>query len=425
MKAISLLAAGAAVFIISGSGCGYLRQQQEIFGNKTSQEEPDQDQTSPGTAGSADSPASPTRGLRGRGGGRGRLRSVALSLNQNDDIEIATEAVSYRPVRSVHTAMGKILAPQNRLARVSYAFPARVSAIAVQVGDWVKKGQAVMTLQSEEVGRAKAEYYKSIADAELARANYEREKRLSSRGVGAAKNVLASEAELKVAGSNLEAAEKKLHVLGFSEDDVRAASNTHQVNPEVTLFSPIGGKVIEQKAILGGMIDQSSELMTIMDPTMLWIEAEIFERDIGTISIGQEVEVTVPAFPGHVFRTRLNYISDILKEDTRTVSVRAELDNKLFRLKPGMFADMTILTRKEQRVLAVPTQALLDEGDQQIVFVKSENQYAPRVVTVGARQNGYCEIVDGVQKDDLVVTLGNYQLKSKMHDEELKKAGIH
>jgi cobalt-zinc-cadmium efflux system membrane fusion protein len=426
MKHMLLLTVGAAALAISGTGCSYLRPKQENADAKVSQEQTDNTKTKPRTvAGAGPSDQRPAQYDYGRGRRRGRFNAIAMPLNENDAFEVATEKVSYRQVRSVHTAMGKILAPQTRLARVSYAFPARVSAIAVQLGDWVEKGQLVMTLQSEEVGRTKAEYYKCIADLELARANYEREKRLSDRGVGAAKNVVTSEAELKVAQSNLDAAEKKLHVLGFSEDEVRAVAKTHQVNPEVTLLSPISGKVIEQKAILGGMIDQSSDLMTIMDPRVLWIEAEIFERDIGKILIGQQAEVTVPAFPGRIFRTRLKYISDLLKEDSRTVSVRAELDNSDFRLKPGMFADMTILTGKEQPVLTIPAQALLDEENQQIVFAKIDKQYIARAVTIGARQNGYCEVIDGLQEGELVVTRGNYQLKSKMHAAELKKSGVH
>jgi len=215
---------------------------------------------------------------------------------------IATVKAAYHSMRSIHSAMGKVLAPQPRMAKVSYAFPARISAVHVKIGDWVEKGQPVLTVQSEEVGRAKSEYYKAIADLELARQNYEREKRLSTRGVGAQKNTLAAEAGFKVAQASLDAAEKKLHVLGFSEAEVRSIAETHQVHPEIKISVPISGRVIEHKAILGSMVDQTTDLMTIVDPTVLWVDAEVFERDIAKIRIGQEVQVSVLAYPGEVFR---------------------------------------------------------------------------------------------------------------------------
>ena len=97
----------------------------------------------------------------------------------------------------------------------------------------------------------------------------------------------------------MEAAEKKLHVLGFSEDEVESIAESHQIKSDnPTVLAPIGGKVTEQNALLGEMIDQSSELMTIMDPTILWVDAEIYERDIAKIKVGQQVNVSVPCLPG-------------------------------------------------------------------------------------------------------------------------------
>jgi cobalt-zinc-cadmium efflux system membrane fusion protein len=311
------------------------------------------------------------------------------------------------------------------MAKVSYAFPARISAVHVQIGDWVEKGQRVLTLQSEEVGRARSEYYKAIADLELARQNYEREKQLSTRGVGAQKNTLVAEAGFKVAQANLDAAEKKLHVLGFSEADVRTIAGTHQVHPEIELVAPLSGRVIEHKAILGSMIDQSTDLMTIMDPRLLWVDAEVFERDIAKIRIGQEVRIAVLAYPGEVFRGKISYIGETMNPETRTLNVRAEVQNKDFKLKPGMFADVTIILNAAQKVLAIPREAVLEDRNQDIVFLKTGDQYAPCIVTVSAEQNGYCAIAEGLQEGDEVVVKNAYTLKSKLYDRLLREAGVH
>jgi cobalt-zinc-cadmium efflux system membrane fusion protein len=369
----------------------------------------------------------PSRGDRipGRGRLRARHRPLSLSPAEVQSFGIETQKVSYRQVQSLHLAMGKVLAPPTRMAKVSYAFPARISGIHINIGDWVEKGQRVLSLQSEEVGRAKSEYYKAVADLTLAKSSFEREKRLFDRGVGAQKNTLATEAEYKVAQANLDAAEKKLHVLGFSEEDVKVIAQTHQINPEISLFAPIRGKVIEHHAVLGGMIDQSSELITIMDPTVLWVDAEIFESDIAKIHIGQRVRITLPAYPGDSFKGELNYISEILNEESRTITVRTEVQNREFKLKAGMFANVAIYLNSPQMLLAVPADAVLDDENDRIVFVKSGDLYFLRAVSVGHAQNGFCTIADGLQSGEIIVTKGNYMLKSKLYDEALKKSGVH
>jgi len=350
---------------------------------------------------------------------------VDLSKEEAKAIEIETIKASLKPIRSHLTAMGKVLSHQYRKAIVSYAFPARIAQIHVRTGDWVKARQKLVTLQSEEVGNAKSEFYKAKADHELAKVNFEREKSLFDRGVGAKKNFITSEAGLKVAKASLDAAHKKLHVLGFSEEQVKTISENHQINPIITLFAPIFGKVIENKAVLGALIDQETEILTIMDPTLLWIDAEIYEKDIAKIRIGQEVEASVPAYPEDTFKGKITYISDVLKEETRTITVRTEIENKSYKLKPGMFADIKIFFNQQSKVLVLPKEAILDDKDEKIVFIKKEGKYMPIVVTIGAQEKGHVEIIRGIKEGDEVVTKGNFQLKSKLYDEILKKAGVH
>jgi len=367
----------------------------------------------------------------GRGYGMGLSRAwgrnniINLSEEEKKAIEIETVIASYKPITSQLQAMGKVLAHQFRKAIVSYAFPARISQIHVKIGEWVKPGQELVTLQSEEVGKAKSEYYKAAADYELAKSSYEREKRLFDRGVGAQKNLLTSDAELKVSRANLNAAEKKLHVLGFTEAAVKVIAETHQINPTITLFAPISGKIIQNNAVLGGMIDQSTEILTIMDPSLLWVDAEIYERDISKVKMSQSVEVSVPAFPDETFAGKISYISDVLNEETRTITVRTEVENKGYKLKPGMFANIKISLNHQTQSLALPEEAVLDDKDNKIVFVKKDGSYYPQLIEIGTKEKGYVEIIKGILAGDEIVTKGNYQLKSKIYDEILKKAGVH
>lgn len=370
---------------------------------------------------------------RGKGHVRARVRErrgwnidlIELSEEEKKVVEIETTKVSYRSVRPQLQAMGKVLAPHTRMALVSYAFPARIAEIHVKLGDWVKAGDRLVTLQSEEVGTAKSEFFKALADYELAKRSYEREKRLFDRGAGAQKNLLAAEAELKVAEANLNTKEKKLHLLGFNEEEIKVIAEVHQINPVITLFAPVKGKIVEIKAIPGAMIDQSREILTIIDPTVLWVDAEIFEKDIAKISTGQQVEISVHSYPEERFFGRISYIGDVLKEDTRTVTVRTEVENRDFRLKPGMFANMKIYLYAESKALVLPEQAILDDRGEKLVFIRVGNQFRPQKVAVGTKEEGYWEILSGLKEGDEVVTKGNYQLKSKLYGEVLKKAGVH
>jgi len=365
------------------------------------------------------------RGERRLGRGRERQTSLTLSEAEQEAIAIETVKVSSRSLRSLHSAMGKVLAPQTGMAIVSYPFSAQIAEVHVRVGEWVERGQQLLTLQSEEVGVAKSEFYKAVADLELARTNCEREQRLFDRGVGAQKNLLTAQAALKVADATLESTEKKLHVLGFSEEDVKSISNTHQVNPVIQLFAPIGGKIVQLDAIRGSMIDQSTELMTLIDPSVLWVDAEIYERDISKIRIGQRVQVAVPAYPDERFTGKLSYVSDTLNDSTRTITVRTEVENRSFKLKPGMFADITIMLNNNIKVTVVPCEAILDDEGEQIVFVKANGEYGRRFVEVGGSDNGFCEIRSGLDRNEEIVTVGNYQLKSKLYDEVLSGSHLH
>jgi cobalt-zinc-cadmium efflux system membrane fusion protein len=349
---------------------------------------------------------------------------VELSKGEENAIEIKTIEASYQPLRAQLQALGKVFAHPQKKAIVSYPFSARIADIHIKIGDWVKTGQRLVTLQSEEVGSAKSEFYKAQADYELAKVNHERQKRLFDRGVGAQKDFLSSEAEYKVAEAHLNAAEKKLHVLGFSEEQVKSISETHQISPIITLFAPIGGKIIEHNAILGAMVDQETEILTIMDPSVVCIHADIYERDIAKIRIGQEVEVVVPAYPGETFEGKISFISDVLNEETRTITVRSEVNNRGYKLKPGMFADINIFLNHQSDVLVLPLEAVLDEGDDHIVFLKVDGKYFPQIIKTGIRSAGFVEILGGVEEGAEVVTKGNFQLKSKLYDEILKKAGI-
>jgi len=365
----------------------------------------------------------PRRGF-GRRTGRGWGRHhVLLTPDEERMVHVSTVAAELRPLRSRLQAMGTVYAPPDRKAVVSSAFPARVGEVLVRVGQWVRRGQPLVVLNAEAIGEAKSAYLKARAALELAESSYEREERLLARGVGARKAFLAAENQRKLARSDLESAEKRMRVLGLSEAEVEAVRASGDVDTRITLYAPIPGKVTDTTPVVGSMADPTAAILTIVDPRTLCVDAEIYERDLAKLRTGQEVAVTVPAYPGQTFRGRIGYIGDEVKAETRTITVRTEVENAAERLKPGMYADVNLFLAEETPALALPERAVLDNLGEQMVFLKTEEGYLPQAVQVGTRQGGYVEIVRGLERGDEVVLEGNYQLKSKLLEAALQGVG--
>jgi cobalt-zinc-cadmium efflux system membrane fusion protein len=350
---------------------------------------------------------------------------IKLSEGEKSQTQIKTITVKESPIQSTLKAMGKVLAPPDGKAIVGYSFPGRIIKLHVTIGQWVKKGDPLVTLECEDVGNTKSEYFKAFTEFRLAEQNFEREERLFNKDIGAKKDYLETKAQQEIANSNLEAAEKKLQVMGFSPQQIRELTNAQNISPYVAVNAPIAGRVIQYDAVLGAMIEPDVEIMTILDPTSLCIDAEIYEKDLAKIKINQEVRIDVPAYPEETFVGRIYYIGDIVHPETRTITVRTRVPNKDFKLKPGMFADIKILLFQRDNAVTVPFEAVLDDLDRKIVFVREKDNFICRVVEVGPKFNGLIEIVKGLKKGETVVVEGNYQLKSRLHEEILKHAHVH
>lgn len=186
------------------------------------------------------------------------------------------------------------------------------------------------------------------------------------------------------------------------------------------LKAPIDGRITERKSTAGEHIGKETEIYTISDPTDLWVLAEIKERDIGSVQVGQDATFTALAFPGENFRGKVVLLGNRLEPESRTLEVRIEVNNADGRLKPGMFADVEIATTAIKDVLVISDQALQTLEDEQIVFVAvSDTKFEKRVVKTGLEQHGRVQIVEGIKEGERVVTEGSFILKSELLKGEL------
>lgn len=192
------------------------------------------------------------------------------------------------------------------------------------------------------------------------------------------------------------------------------------LNRPLELKAPIDGQVIDRDGTVGEAVDKTNTIYTISDLKNLWCIAEVKERDIADVRTGQRATIRVIAYPGRTFTGIVVLSGQEVEERTRTLEARIDVDNKSGELKPGMFADVEILTNTVGNVLMVPDEALQTMQDQRVVFIAGgANSFIRRVVTVGREQGGQAEILSGVEEGEIVVTRGSFVLKSELLKGEL------
>ena len=219
----------------------------------------------------------------------------------------------------------------------------------------------------------------------------------------------------------------RLVKLNFDLNDrVKAGEVVAQVeSPELLgkplgLKAPIDGVIVERKSTAGEMVDKTKEIYTISDPAQLWAIAEVKERDIAAVKLGQDATFTVLAYPQEQFHGKVVLLGNQVELQSRTLEVRIAVDNADGRLKPGMFADVEIVTTILDNVLLIPDGALQTDGENQIVFVALDsNKFEKRVIKLGLEQQGRVQVLEGLKAGDKVVTEGSFILKSEMLKGEL------
>lgn len=345
---------------------------------------------------------------------------------------IETEIVTPQSISGSINATGKILVPEDRTAVIGPVNAGRIVRLYAGQGSRVRKGQKLADLESADIDQAESDYLKALADAEnarrtaaaeikLAQETYDRTKVLYEKTIVPGKNLQSAEHDLEVAKAAgessiagtkaaLNAARRKLLVLGMSNAAIEALNTKSDLSSVFSLNSPIEGIVIERNATLGASVDTSAALFKIIDISRVWIDANVFEKDLERVRNGQEVRLTVPAFPEAKFSGRVIFVSSVVEPESRTVKVRTEVTNIGDRLKPDMFANVEIVTDLNRSAISIPQSAVLDDGGKSVVFVADGNSYKKKIVTAGIKGNDRVEILDGLSAGDKVVVKGNYLL---------------
>ncbi|OYT18467.1 MAG: hypothetical protein CCU26_16630 [Nitrospira sp. UW-LDO-01] len=331
--------------------------------------------------------------------------------------QIHTERVGHRSMRmSLRAQGGKILPNENRLAHLGPRVPGRIVAVYANLGDRVQSGERLLLLDSPAFGEAQLEYRKRRTAMRVAEKAFERAKALSAEGAIGISEYQRREAERENAGAELYEAEEKLHLLGMAEREIErlsAGQLPHAEVAQVFLRAPFSGEIIERNATIGEVVDSSQTLFTVADLSTVWVRADFPEQQIGALKAGLAVEVRVAAYPDTIFQGAITYIGAMIDPATRTVTARLQIPNSDRRLRPEMFAEVTVRAQ-EQSLLAIPRTALQQVGNRTMVFVtQGARRFEWLDVKTGEVSNEYVEVKTGLKEGDEVVTEGSYALKSE------------
>jgi len=313
--------------------------------------------------------------------------TVKVSLDKIQRSGVKTETIEARKLTRAVRAPGMVDHDESLLTIVTVRSDGYVEDLYVdKTGQHVKAGEPLFRFYSPQI---------QLAQVDL---------------------IVAMRAQGRLDSSkDLEGAIQKLRNLDVPKariDEVRKTKD----NPRTLDWpSPATGDVVDKKVIQGQRVVAGDELFRLADHSRVWVIAEVAEADIAAIEVGTHAIVTLRAFPNEPREGAVNFIyPEIMKRETRTVSVRIELPNHDGKMKPGMYADVVFHPGAESPVTAAPASAIIDSGTRQVVLIaKGEGRFEPREVKLGRRGDGYTEIKEGLSVGDEVVTSANFLIDAE------------
>jgi cobalt-zinc-cadmium efflux system membrane fusion protein len=370
---------------------------------------------------------------------------------------LTTEQALDRPLDVCVNVTGEVLANANTQTHVTTPVTGRITEILVRIGDHICEGKPLMIVRSTDLEQAESDMLQNTqqvrsdlkqalvqidCDTATAQAQVKLSEKIYQRLKNLVEEKIASQADFQAAQTQFakdqiavdslkrkrdatislsqekmklvtEPAKTKLRLLGVSDEEINEVIKTQTVDPMVPVLSPEDGIIVDRLVNVGELIDPSKPLFTIGDFHSVWLKADVFEKDIPKVALGQAIQLEVDSFPERLFDGKLDYVANQVDPDTRTLAVRAEVANPQNLLKPKMFARMKILVGRHT-VLAVPITAVQDARTEKVVYVPTgRDTFEERKIKLGAESGNYVEVLSGLTAGEMVVTTGSFDLRAQ------------
>ena len=324
----------------------------------------------------------------------GKTIKISLAKVQKLGVEIAP--VERRSLSHSIRAVGTVQADERGLFVFNTKFEGWIDKLHVNAtGETVHRDEPLMEVYAPELVVAEQEYL--LAWRAL-------------QGMGG-----ASPDNRAAAKQLMDASLRRLQNWDISEDQLKRLEDTGSVSRTLTLRAPVDGVVLEKTAVEGMRFMPGEPLYRIADLSTVWLIADVFEQDLGAVKKGEEAHIAVNAYPGTTFSGKVDFIYPTVSHDTRTGKVRILVPNADQRLKPGMYASVTLdAAVGDTPVLAIPESAVIDSGTKQSVLVdRGQGRFEPREVKLGAHADGFYEVRSGLADNERVVTSANFLIDAE------------
>lgn len=337
---------------------------------------------------------------------------------------LTIEPVVERSFRSELTTEGKIAIDEDRATPVFSPYAGRVTKLLARPGDRVVEGQPLFVIEATDNVQAQNDFIAAAATLNKAKSQLElaqiQDKRAHDLFDGKAiplkdfqqaqAALVTAQNDMRAATTALEAARKRLRILGLTDEAIATFEEKGTINPETTIYAPIAGTVVQRKVGPGQYVNSgaSDPVYVIGDLSTVWLTAFVRESEASAVAVDQDIAFSVLALPGRQLQGRIDYVAAAIDPASRRLTVRATVKNPDGLLKPEMFANVTIYSTSDHPAVGVPKQALIYEGDQVRLWVARDNKSIElRKIRPGLTNGNLVEVTGNLAPDDRIVTRGS------------------
>lgn len=350
---------------------------------------------------------------------KAHMEEQAVAAEKRDkrdsiDMPAGTPALKYVKIETVSdqeatnvAITGKVAFDENHTQRLASPIDGRATAVLVEVGDEVKQGQTLVTLSSPALGQLQADMRKAEQDVSLNTRSLDRAKGLLASGAIASKDVMQAEVDLAKSKADLSGASSRF-----------ASLNLSLTGGGVGLRATGAGTVVDRNVLVGQEVraDQAQPMLTVSDLSTVWVLGDLFEQDLGVARVGAEVAVSVAAYPGVTFPGKIALLSNVVDPATHTLKLRCVVPNPDHKLKPEMFARISLHDEAAKQV-SVSAKAVLSDTNPPRVVVVEGDRFKFREVSVGPEIAGRVRVLSGLNKGERVVADGAIFLKQEIESQ--------
>jgi len=321
--------------------------------------------------------------------------TVMLSSATQQLINVTYTTVRRTDMKRTLRTVGLVQMDEEKISRVHVKIAGWIEKVDLDyVGKLIKKGQPLFTLYSPDLVSTEQEYL------------------IALKGQKYLSNVPYSDV---VSGANslLNATRDRLKLWDVTDAQIHTLEKSGKAERTMTLYSPISGFVMSRNAYEQTYVTPETDLYDIADLSTIWVYVDIYEYEAPFVHIGQAASMQLSYFPGKTYRGRVAYVYPTLDPKTRTIKVRLEFPNPNYVLKPDMYADVQLAIDYGKQVV-VPSEAVLNSGTRQVVFVaKPGGYFEPREIKVGDQFDGQYAVLAGLKPGEKIVASGNFLIDSE------------